>query len=269
MFAIDFGVKRDRFSPPAGLNSPTPHSVPFHLIRSHRPTNTPPHTPRPHPGRNPLNPTQFIPAYPSFMPDLRTLSLDQRRELCVEAERRARSGEAPGAIRAALGLSKGSYSSWAKLFGFRQCDLFPDKERVGAPPLHPPGPGGYVGSGRVFRGLPPRGAPAARQEIAGLNTAKEVLAAVDAAREAGDRRHADRLLMAWRARGRRAADYAALEAAAAAEFDASDLTDAELWREICEMQGWPAPDEAGGVALEDLDEAAWAALCAGRRAVPG
>jgi len=88
-------------------------------------------------------------------------------------------------------------------------------------------------------------------------------------REAGDRRHADRLLMAWRARGRRAADYAALEAAAAAEFDASDLTDAELWREICEMQGWPAPDEAGGVALEDLDEAAWAALCAGRHAVPG
>ena len=88
------------------------------------------------------------------MPDLRTLSIEQRRQLSAEAERRARAGEAPSAIRAALGVSTRAYSSWAKLFGFRQCDLHPDVPRPGFPPKHPPGPGGYARSGRFLRDLP-------------------------------------------------------------------------------------------------------------------
>ena len=44
------------------------------------------------------------------MVDLRTLTIEQRQDLCLEAERRARAGEAPPKIRAALGLSKMSYS---------------------------------------------------------------------------------------------------------------------------------------------------------------
>ncbi len=83
------------------------------------------------------------------MPDLRTVSIPERRALSAEAERRARAGEAPGAIRAALGLSTRAYSSWAKLFGFRQCDLNSGRPRPGAPPLHEPGPGGYARSGRT------------------------------------------------------------------------------------------------------------------------
>ncbi|MCR9080687.1 MAG: hypothetical protein NXH78_16485 [Hyphomonadaceae bacterium] len=74
------------------------------------------------------------------MPDLRTLSLDQKRALSVEVERRARAGEAPTAIRAALGLSKQAYARWAKLFGLRQCDLYPDRPQACAPPKHPPAP---------------------------------------------------------------------------------------------------------------------------------
>ena len=89
------------------------------------------------------------------MPDLRALTLDDRRALAREAERRARAGKAPQDIRAALGLSKMPYQRWAKLFGFRQCDLFPDAPRGGGPAKHPPGPGGYAASGRRFQGLPP------------------------------------------------------------------------------------------------------------------
>lgn len=173
------------------------------------------------------------------MPDLRLLTLEQRRRLAAEAERRARAGEAPGAIREALGLTKAAYSNWAKLFGFRQCDLYPDRKRVGAPPLHPPGPGGYVASGRVFRGLPPRGAPGARQEMEALGSAKEVLAAVNAARAAGDLRHADRLLIAWRARARRTRDLAALEAEVAEEESRRELTREELRAKVERLVGRP------------------------------
>lgn len=183
------------------------------------------------------------------MIDLRLLTLDQRRELCVEAERRARAGEAPVAIRAALGLSKGSYSQWAKLFGFRQCDLYPGKVRVGAPPLHPPGPGGYVASGRVFRGLPPRGAPGARQELDTLDSAAEVLDAVKAARAAGDLRHADRLLIAWRTRARRARDLAALEAEVEADLNA--YTDDQLQADLFALvEALNAPADAQDRAMD-------------------
>lgn len=186
--------------------------------------------------------------------DLRTISLEARRALCVEAEFRARAGEAPPAIRAALRLSKASYSQWAKLFGFRQCDLHPDKKRVGAPPLHPPGPGGYVGSGRAFRGLPIRGAPSARAELASLDTAAEVLDAVRAAREAGDIGHADRLLIAWKTRARRARDLEALEAEVEASMSWQDeidqLSDEQLAEEVSQLTGKRfrvIPDQGQGV----------------------
>lgn len=193
--------------------------------------------------------------------DLRTLTIEQRRALSAEAERRARAGEAPGAIRAALGISRRAYASWAKLFGFRQCDLFPNHVRAGAPPKHPPGPGGYARSGRTLRGMPAaeddarriygpehpawRGGPAAaragyqnlrlsrqeqaRAEVAALGSAAEVLQVVNAARAAGDESRADRLLMAWKTQARRARDLATLELAAEAEAGGSDfLSDEDL-----------------------------------------
>lgn len=169
------------------------------------------------------------------MPDLRTLTLEQRQELCLEAERRARAGEPPPEIRAALGLSEMSYARWAKLFGFRQCDLHPGVAQACAPPKHPPGPGGYAYSGRRFRGLPPgpedgrfvygeahpawRGGPAAwrqrdldkrtakrsaaAEEVAALGTPAALLEVVEAAMAEGDLARADRLLAAWKAATRR------------------------------------------------------------------
>lgn len=169
------------------------------------------------------------------MPDLRTLSIEQRRQLSAEVERRARAGEAPSAIRAALGVSTRAYSSWAKLFGFRQCDLHPDAARPGCPPKHPPGPGGYARSGRFLRDLPAppedgrrvygpehpawtggeaasraryQGLRAQRRadaeaEVAAAGTARDVLDLVEAALEAGETARADQLLAAWRKRTRR------------------------------------------------------------------
>lgn len=55
-------------------------------------------------GRVPIRPTSHAHILLA-MPDLRTLSIEQRRQLSAEAERRARAGEAPSAIRAALGIS--------------------------------------------------------------------------------------------------------------------------------------------------------------------
>lgn len=179
------------------------------------------------------------------------------------------------AIKAALGISARAYSSWAKLFGFRQCDLFPEARRPGAPPKHPPGPGFYARSGRALRDLP---APAedgrrvygpdhpawtggaaaargryqrlrwsrqeeARAEVERLDSAAAVLAAVNAARAAGDDSHGDRLLMAWKARGRRAQDLAALQLAAAAEQgEAAMLSDEEIGACLDLMYGAPEAD---------------------------
>ena len=187
----------------------------------------------------------------TYMPDLRTLSIPERRALAAEAERRARAGEAPGAIRAALGVSPRAYSSWAKLFGFRQCDLYPGAARPGFPPKHPPGPGGYARSGQLLCELPVPaedgrrvsgpahpawrgGAAASRARYAGLRaqrqadaaaevaaagSARGVLERVRAALDAGDIARADRLLAAWRKQGRRAAALAKLEQLAAQEGD--------------------------------------------------
>lgn len=164
------------------------------------------------------------------MPDLRALTLDERRALALEAERRARAGEAPKDIRADMGVTKRAYSSWAKLFGFRQCDLFPDSPRSGAPVKHPPGPGGYVRSGRGLMGLPAPpedgrrvygpdhpswtgGRAASRERYNQLRDGRKATAdteveamartldlhrAVKALLADGDHAGADRLLMAWR-----------------------------------------------------------------------
>ena len=58
--------------------------------------------------------------------------MSERRALAGECARRARAGEAPTAIRKDLGISYKAYSRWAKLYGFRQGDLFPDGKRAGA-----------------------------------------------------------------------------------------------------------------------------------------
>lgn len=209
------------------------------------------------------------------MPDLRTLSLEARQSLAAEVERRARAGEAPKDIRAALGLTVRSYSAWAKLFGFRQCDLFPDKPRAGAPQKLAPGQGGYARSGRVFRGLPPAeddgryvsgedhpawtgGAGASRTRynmlrdgrkrtamdtVEGLTSARQVLEVARAAIEAGDRAEADRLVAGWRSKVRRDKAMTDLERAAADETRAAGegsepaLSDAELAAEVSAMLG--------------------------------
>lgn len=193
------------------------------------------------------------------MPDLRTLSIPERQALAAEAERRARAGEAPMVTRAALDISRGAYARWAKLFGFRQCDLHPGAPQACAPPKHPPGPGGYAYSGRRFRGIGPapddgrfvygedhpawRGGDAAwRQrdldkragrrdevaaEVAAAGTAQGVLDLVNAALEAGETGRADQLLAAWRKQDRRATALAKLERAAAGDEVQRELEEFE------------------------------------------
>lgn len=183
------------------------------------------------------------------MPDLRTLTLEERHALAIEAERRARAGDAPKDIRAALGVSQRAYSSWAKLFGFRQCDLHPDEKRAGAPGVLPPGPGGYARSGRMLRGLPARPddgrrvygpdhpawrggeamhrarsnllrvarKEAARREVEILGAAGAVHAAVTAALNAGEVERADHMLAAWAHIRRRRKTLRVLETATMTE----------------------------------------------------
>jgi len=206
------------------------------------------------------------------MVDLRTLTIEQRQQICLEAERRARAGESPPEIRAALGVSKMSYSRWAKLFGFRQCDLHPGVAQACAPPQHPPGPGGYAYSGRRFRGLPPglkdgrfvygedhpawRGGAAAwrqrdldkrtakrraaAEEVAALETPAALLKVVEAAQAEGDLARVDRLLTAWRVATRRDSALTALRQLAARDQDpyaGDDLTDEELLEEVKRLTG--------------------------------
>lgn len=176
------------------------------------------------------------------MTNLRLLSMDERRALAEEAARRARAGEAPGAIRAALGVSLGTYARWAKQGGFRQADLFPKAAHAGAPTKHKPGPGGYARSGRYYRGEgPPEdsavrlhgaghpgwmgGKAASRErygalrdarrdayglEVAGLSP-KELLDRVEDALAEGWLSEVDRLMRAWRAQARRMASLSVLK----------------------------------------------------------
>lgn len=210
------------------------------------------------------------------MVDLRTLSIEERRRLAAEAERRARAGATPTEIRAALGISVKAYSSWAKLLGFRQCDLYPDDPRSGARMKHPPGPGGYVRSGRSLLDQPPgpddgrlvkgeahpswRGGRTAsrerynrlragrkadaREEVAALGSAMAVLTAVQAALADGDQARAERLVAAWSARKRWLNALQGLESEAGVgpetlddEADEEELSDADLIEEVFRLTG--------------------------------
>ncbi|MDJ0920903.1 MAG: hypothetical protein QNI84_07230 [Henriciella sp.] len=185
------------------------------------------------------------------------MDIADRRGLAAEAERRARAGEAPAAICAALGLSLTTYRRWAALFGFRLCDLDPEHPlaRKGSEARSYPsgrfmlqqGLGGRVpGSGR-----PPQ-VDLVRE---GLDAPGDLLRAVRDALEAGETGLADRLLAAWKAGNRREAGLAALEAAAAAELadeslpegwapgdtvslaQLSAMGDYELYVHLCGLRG--------------------------------
>lgn len=208
------------------------------------------------------------------MPDLRTLTLEERHALAIEAERRARAGDAPKDIRAALGVSQRAYSSWAKLFGFRQCDLHPEKKRAGAQATLPPGPGGYARSGRMLRGLPARpgdgrrvygpdhpawrGGPElsrarygllraarkaeARREVELLGAAGAVHAAVTEALAAGEVERADHMLAAWAHLRRRRKTLNVLKSAvtsetAAERAEAEAASDAAMCEELSRLLG--------------------------------
>ena len=137
------------------------------------------------------------------MPDLRTLSSEDRRRLAEEAKRRAHAGEAPADIRLALGLSRGTYSAWATRYGFRACDLC--AESVGEDETPPP-----------------------------QDNAITVLAAVRSALAEGNRSQADKLIADWKRQTRHIRDLRALEIAAAEDLAAledqtlDDQTLAEL-----------------------------------------
>lgn len=130
------------------------------------------------------------------MPDLRTLTNAQRRLLISRAQKLAEDGVAAMEIRARLGISQGTYSRWAKQFGFRACDL-----RTGA-----------------------------TEEIEDLTSADAVLMAVRAALARGEQARADQLIRTWKQTARRVRDLTALENAAAREAEDSQ-SDAVLSNE--------------------------------------
>ncbi|GAB5459176.1 MAG: hypothetical protein Hens3KO_22060 [Henriciella sp.] len=213
--------------------------------------------------------------------DLRSVPMDQRRALCAEAERRARAGEDPVDIRAALGVSYTTYSRWARQFGFRQADLFPETPRAGAPVSAPPGPGGWVRSGRFYRGLglpedhpvstPGPGHPgwtggaavsrqrysnlrderrdALAEEVSALSPAA-LLAKVEAALESGAAAQADRLLRAWRAEMRREAGLDALRQAAGVPVAVPAKTGFQPTRL---PESWTPDQGLCGLSLKEMD----------------
>ena len=178
------------------------------------------------------------------MRDIRSLPIEERRQLAAEAKRRAWAGEAPTEIAAALKISMTTYRRWAALFGFRLSDIDPDHKR--ARDVHPSG-GGSWPSGRFMlrQGLGGRvkgsgRPPGIKLEVEGLTTADEILHAVRAALEAGDRARADRLIAAWKVKARRARDLAALEAEAATELAAGPrdrISDADLAADVAALLG--------------------------------
>lgn len=121
------------------------------------------------------------------MPDLRTLTDGQRRSLIAKAQTLAQDGVAAIEIRARLGISQGTYSRWAKQFGFRVCDL----------------------------------RASLADDVKDLNSADAVLKTVRAALACGEQGRADQLLRTWKQSARRARDLTALENAAAREAEES------------------------------------------------
>ncbi|MEL6729074.1 MAG: hypothetical protein AAFY12_16630 [Pseudomonadota bacterium] len=150
------------------------------------------------------------------MPDLRTLSDQERRALATEAARRARAGEAPQDIRDALGLSRAIYTQWAKRYRFRQADLTAAQRS-------------------------PEACPDPPELSVEPDSAASVLATVRAALAVGDRAQADRLVASWSARRRRDKALATLEAevalAAARKEDAAELNDEALLAEVSALIG--------------------------------
>lgn len=189
------------------------------------------------------------------MPDLRALPIEQRRQLAAEAERRARAGETPTEIAAALGISITTYGRWASLYGFRLSDLKPDHPAGRG--VHPAGTASGI-SGRYMlrQGLggrvPGSGRPPGLDlEEARLHRAAEILDAVREAIEAGDRGLADQLVAAWNTKKRRQRALAALESEASqdAAADAHEtMSDETLAAEVSAPLGRPVklPNQAAG-----------------------
>ena len=178
------------------------------------------------------------------MPDLRSLPIETRRQLAVEAERRARAGETPTEIAAALGLSLTTYGRWAALYGFRVSDLDPSDKRGRA--QHDAGQAsGMSGRFMLRQGLGGRVKGSGRPpgidlESEGLLTTKAILNAVRDALEAEDRSRADRLIAAWKVKARRTRDLAALEAEAAEDLSIGQgepMSDEDLVADISALLG--------------------------------
>ncbi|GAB5454173.1 MAG: hypothetical protein Hens2KO_04020 [Henriciella sp.] len=180
------------------------------------------------------------------MPDLRSLPIETRRQLAVEAERRARAGETPTKIAAALGLSLTTYGRWAALYGFRLSDIDPENKQGRG--QHEAGTAsGMSGRFMLRQGLGGRvkgsGRPAGIDlEAEGLLTTRAILNAVRDALQANDRSRADRLIAAWKVKARRTRDLATLEAEAAEEFSTGQgepISDEDLVADISALLGRP------------------------------
>lgn len=209
------------------------------------------------------------------MVDLRTVPMAERRVLAGECERLAWAGVDPVQIRKQLGVSYKAYSRWAKIYGFRQGDVFPERPRAGAPVTTAAGTGGWVGSGRYTLGLGSPddaavritgeghpgwtgGAAVSRERYGALRdgrrnelaasiagqTAGDLLREVRDAVAAGDYARADRLLTAWRAQQRRDAGLSALEALVAADEAAAGAL----------PEGWKAGDMVSRAQIGAMDD---------------
>lgn len=180
------------------------------------------------------------------MPDLRSLPIETRRQLAVEAERRARAGETPTKIAAALGLSLTTYGRWAALYGFRLSDIDPDNKQ-GRGQHEAGAASGMSGRFMLRQGLGGRVKGSGRPtgidlEAEGLLTTRAILNAVRDALQANDRSRADRLIAAWKVKARRTRDLATLEAEAAEEFSTGQgepISDEDLVADISALLGRP------------------------------
>ena len=132
------------------------------------------------------------------MPDIRTLTPQQRQSLIAKVMKLANGGMAAKDIQVQLDLSPTTYSRWARQFGFRACDL---RARI-------------------------------EDEVKTLESAEAVLTAVRVALARGEQGRADQLLRAWKQSARRARDLTALETAAALEAESreaeTELSNEEL-----------------------------------------
>ncbi len=76
-----------------------------------------------------------------------------QQQTLEKAEARARAGERPADICAALSIPPSTYSRWARLHGFRRGDLFPDDGRARAACAPGPvvAPSSWTGSGTLSK----------------------------------------------------------------------------------------------------------------------